>query len=381
MKTLLLFFILIAGNNCMAQFSKGFDKREVKDMIAICNSYTFLELYKSDADIIPSAYKKIYTSPVLGMDNKFQLYQYGNVAVINLRGSTDKQLSWVENTYSAMIAAKGMIKINGDTFNYCFAQNKAATVHSGYALAIGYLHKDLLKQIKGLNTKGIYHFIITGHSQGGALANMLRAYLENTSGLEIANENNFKTYAFAAPMTGNKNFATEYNASYCNDKSSFNIVNPADMVPTLPLSYNDTSYLADNVKDLLLKKDSFNFKKMATDGGALLLEKKLSKLVNWMGWSASQKINTDIGPVVMPAYVTGINYHPVGNRIELAGFEYPKILKDSAVTDKNLSDKELYKKGSWTFQHKPYNYYSAVVKLYFPKEYKRLKKKYLIENL
>ncbi len=30
-----------------------------------------------------------------------------------------------------------------------------------------------------MNDKGVYHFIITGHSQGAAISQLLRAYLES----------------------------------------------------------------------------------------------------------------------------------------------------------------------------------------------------------
>jgi hypothetical protein len=44
-------------------------------------------------------------------------------------------------------------------------------------------------------------------------------------------------------------------------------------------------------------------------------------------------------------------------------------------------NKELYAKESWTYQHKPYNYYVTILKMYFPDEYRSLKKKYLPENV
>src|SRR5262245_42012952 len=44
MKSLLLFFFLAAALPCFAKLDSGFDKTEARDMIAICNSFTFLEL-------------------------------------------------------------------------------------------------------------------------------------------------------------------------------------------------------------------------------------------------------------------------------------------------------------------------------------------------
>ncbi len=379
---------------CFGGLQKGFEKGEAKDMIAICNSFTFLDLYNSDNAIIPKGYKKRYTSGVFGMDNKYQIFQKESVAVINFRGSTDKQLSWIENIYSAMIPAKGIIEVEGDKFEYCFAINDSAAVHSGYALGIGYLYKDLIYQINILNHEGIYDFLLTGHSQGGALCNLLRTYLENVPDSIISKLNTFKNYAFAAPMVGNKEFANEYSTRYCSDSSSFNIVNIEDLIPAMPISYNDSNYAGTNLKSLFFDRESFSIKKVLAEGGANLFQERISQLINRVGSSAAKKIGKELGTVQMPEYVKDINYHPICNRIELSPFEYPKILKDSSILmndslmniyakdeNGNLTDEKFYRHGSWGYQHKPYNYYVTIMKLYFPLEYNLLKKKYLKENL
>jgi hypothetical protein len=394
MKIFLIFLAAILSIPSFGQSKDGFKKEEARDMVAICNSFTFLELYKSDNEILPADYKKIYTSRVFGMDNKYQIYKNGHIAVINLRGSTANKLSWLENINSAMIPAKGVIKTSGDKFEYCFAKNPNAAVHSGFALGMAFLYKDILLQINNLNKEGIHHIIITGHSQGGALANMLRAFLENLSHDEISKKNKFKTYAFAAPMVGNKEFSEEYNNRYALNGSSFNIVIPGDLVPTFPLNYNDTSYIAKNLKTLLFERESFNLTKAATDGLAILLEKKILKSVGFVGSSASGQISRDLGEVVMPPYVDDINYHTLNTRVEINPVAYPKILKDSTIlkndslmtvykrgNDGTFLNKELYEKEPWNYQHKPYSYYTSILKSYFPHDYNALRRKYLPENL
>lgn len=391
MKALIIIAISIISIPSYGQLKEGFIKEEAKDMIAICNSFTFIDLYNSDNEILPVGYKKKYTSGVFGMDNKYQIYQKENVAVINLRGSTAKKMSWLENVHSAMIPAKGTMQVSGEDFNYCFAQDTAAAVHSGYALGIAFLAKDLLYHLEVLNQQGIYDFIITGHSQGGSLANMLRAYLENLPSEQISERNRFKTYSFAAPKIGNKAFSEEYNKRYCSDNSSFNIVNPADPVHTFPLSYNES--LSDNFKAFLTDRE-FSLKKMLTNSVALLLEDNLSNYVKMLSTSASRQISKDLGPITMPDFVQDINYFKLENRIELKPVTYPKFLKDSTILqndslmaiyprgeDGHFINKELYAKESWTYQHKPYNYYVSILELYFPEEYVILERKYLPENL
>ena len=300
----------------------------------------------------------------------------------------------MENIYSAMIPAEGVITVAGEKIDYCFAKDEMAAVHSGYALGIACLVKDIIYQINSLNRIGIYDFVITGHSQGGALATLLRAYLENVSHNELSEQNKFKTYTFAAPMVGNKFFAAEYDKRFAAPNTSFSIVNASDPIPGLPMSYNDTNYLADNVKAFLFDRESFSIRKMITDGGALLMEGKLSQWTKRFGASASKRIEKNLGPVEMPEYVSDINYKTVNNRVELTPFEYPKILRDSSIlqndslmtfykrdSNGNFLDEKLYAKGSWGYQHKPYNYYVGVLKHYFPASYDTLKTKYLAENL
>lgn len=394
MRTFIFITISFISCSSFSQIVPGFEKKEILDMIKICNSFTFLDLYNTDATILPKGYKKIYTSGIFGMDNKFQLYQKDNLVVINLRGSTNKKVSWLANIYSAMIPATGTINISGEDFNYCFAQDTNAAVHSGYALAIAYLHKDLLYHISNLNRNGIYHFIITGHSQGGALANILRAYLENLSDSLLAAENVFKTIAFAAPMVGNKAFALEYNTRYAEDNTSFTIVNPADPIPKFPTSYNDSHYLSDNLEALISHEEPFDFKRMATDGLFMLFEKEITQSVKKLSYSASAQISKELGPVKMPEYIDEFNYQMLQNRIEIPPVIYPKMLRDSSILqndslmaiytmgpDGHFQNEELYINEPWAYQHKPYNYYVSILKTYFPEQYALLKRRYLPENL
>ena len=85
MKLVLFNMLIFLFSQAAAQFEEGFSKKEACDMIALCNSFSFIELFKSDTGIIHPEYKLIYSSHVLGMDNKYQIYQNGMTAVINIR--------------------------------------------------------------------------------------------------------------------------------------------------------------------------------------------------------------------------------------------------------------------------------------------------------
>ncbi len=386
---LIMFFL---SSLLLAQHDKEFNREEARDMIALCNSFSFMELYGTDTTIIPKCYIKTYTSEALGMDNIFQIYKKDNIAVINLRGSTAKKISWMENIYSAMIPAKGVIKIQDEKFKYIFAKDNLAAVHAGYALAMAFLEKDLLINIKNLNEEGIFDFLITGHSQGGALANMLLAYLNNLPENKLSSKNSFKCYAFAAPMIGNKAFTEEYNERFCKTNISFNFVNPADLVPALPLSYKESSSFSQGVMSLLF--DEASLAEKFKDGAFLLFDKNLGNTVRRLSTSVAKQISNEVGTVTMPPFVEDINYYKLANRIEIFKSVYPKILKDSTIlqndslmatypraSNGHFINKELYKKEPMVYQHKTYNYYTSFLLKFLPEEYDLLDRKYLKENL
>lgn len=393
MKLNFIILLLLVSIVSHSQFKGGFEPKQAKDLAAIGCSYTFLDLYNSDAEIIPSGYKKIYTSQVNTLDNIFQIYTQGKTGVINLRGSTAKKSSWLENFYSSMIPAAGEILIGDQKHSYSFSKNSEAHVHSGYALAICYLAEDLIQQINDLNTKGIYQILITGHSQGGALAQMLTAYLHHLPEGKISNKNQFKTYAFASPMCGNLIFANDYEQLF-GKGYSFNIINPADVVPTFPLSYNDsTLFTMADLKTFLFDREHFDYKGKVTDGMIQLFEKTINNTITFVGNSVNKQISKEGDTITMPAPVKDINYIRLAEVIETKPAHYPKKLKDSTILqndslmsiytlgpDGHFENEELYEKEPVFYQHKPYNYYVTILELFFPDQYAKLEKKYLVEN-
>ena len=388
MKLLLIISaILFVSSTSNAQLSSGMKPQEAKDMIALCNSFTYLELYGDDSEIIPSNYKKVYTSPVLGMDNKFQVYVNNrtNIGVINFRGSTSKKISWMENMHSALIPVEGEISIQNRVYKYKYGTDPASLIHSGYALSLAYLHDDLIEQVIQLNNKGIYNIILTGHSQGGALAIMLGAYLKHSD--EVSNKNRFKLYTFAQPMSGNFEFTKEFNRDYCARGMSFSFINPEDLVPTLPLAYNDTTFIKESLINLVTGKEPIDKTDLLTEGLKVLLADKLKPTAAKFGASIENQIRQEMGNITLPKPSGEINFSQVGNITHLLPPEYPLELKDPSVMNdpeflrthprKNgvFEDKSVYKKVSMAQHHKPYNYYTGILRKYFPSEYKTVNPK------
>jgi hypothetical protein len=123
-----------------------------------------------------------------------------------------------------------------DTFRYELAANPRAAVHVGWLLCVAYLSKDMLPKIDSLYKTGVKEFILTGHSQGGAITYLLTAYFYNLQKQKLLPPDiRFKTYCSAAPKPGNLYFAYDYEAM-TQDGWAFNVVNTADWVPESPFS-------------------------------------------------------------------------------------------------------------------------------------------------
>ncbi len=396
MKTTLILTFSLLCLSLSAKLQPGFDKQEALEMIQLCNSYSFIELYNNDDEIIPQGYEKTYSSGVFGMDNMFQVYTSDRgYAVINLRGSTDKKISWMENFYSAMIPSTGTIQIKDRSIDYKFAEDTAAHVHAGYALGIAYLNDDIIFHIKHLNALGIYDIILTGHSQGGALCQLLLSYLAYLPEGTISPDNTFKIYSFAAPMVGNAAYAAEYNTLHTETNMSQLIIIEEDVVPALPLAYRDGPLLTEaEILSLLDREQSFDFKAVAYNGFVNIFEKSIVGVNKWFSDKVDKQIGNNLGSYSIPPYTHDINYSRVGNVTELAPVEYPIHLKDSTILedearlaeqeigeDGRFTNQNLYAKGNIFYQHKSYNYYIAILKQYFPIRYEETEPKYLVENL
>ncbi|MBS7567093.1 lipase family protein [Mucilaginibacter sp. Bleaf8] len=238
-KTLILFIhLLVICIAAQAQLKPGFEVQEYLELLRVSRQQTDTVI-KNDKVPSPQQYHMIYRSPVGPLQNRWDLWVNNNkTAVISIRGTTTSQVSWIENFYSAMVPASGQLHINDTTtFKYNLATNSRATVHIGWLLGMADLAKTIIPQINRLHqTQGISNFIIMGHSQGAAIAYLLRSHLatlqqQKTIPLNIV----FKTYCSAPPKPGNTYYA--YDFDYLTRGGwALSVINAADWVPETPFS-------------------------------------------------------------------------------------------------------------------------------------------------
>ncbi len=214
----------------------GFDKEEYLELLRLsarqADSSYFLQLPE------PEHFVMTYRSPVVGLDNRWDLWVCeDSAAVISIRGSVNSATSWLANFYAAMAPAKGRLQLSdGDYFDYKLAENPRAAVHVGWLVATAFLSRDIVPKIELGYRQGVNEFLIMGHSQGGAIAYLLTAYLYQLQDQgNLPRDIRFKTYCSAAPKPGNLYFAYEYEHMTAGGWA-FNVVNSADWVPETPIS-------------------------------------------------------------------------------------------------------------------------------------------------
>ncbi|MCH2228774.1 MAG: lipase family protein [Crocinitomicaceae bacterium] len=318
------------------KLTPGFDSDEYFELLKI-SSQQGDSIYNPDLPL-PEKHSRIYRSPVMGLDNRWELWESeDSVGVISIRGTTTNQLSWVENFFCAMVPATGKIKLSDDfLFDYKLATDKDAAVHIGWLTAVGFLGRDILPKIDSLRSKGIEDFLIIGHSQGGSVATLLAAYLENLKSKgDLASSINFKTYSSAGPKPGNLYFAYDFEALTQNGWA-FNVVNTADWVPEGPFSIQTTDdYNASNPFKLVddgLKQLPFKqrivlsriYKNLETPP-----KKANKRYQKYLGKIIGNNIQEALPGFEMPELYNSNNYVRTGRQVILyANEEYFKIFPE-----------------------------------------------------
>ena len=214
----------------------GFDQSEYIEMMKL--SAQFGDSTYRAALPPPPEYAHAYRSPVMGLDNRWDLWTRENaLAIISVRGTTERSESWLANFYAAMVPAQGDLTISEDyTFSYRLATHPEAAVHVGWLVSTAFLARDILPKIDSCYRAGTREVMIVGHSQGGAIAYLLTAHLYSLQEQgQLPADIRFKTYCSASPKPGNLHFAYAYEAR-TQDGWAYNVVNSADWVPEVPVT-------------------------------------------------------------------------------------------------------------------------------------------------
>ena len=337
----LLLFLLVV--NLLAQgqkLSPGFDSTEFYQLLKV-SAQQLDTAYNPDLPY-PEKFERVYRSQEMGLDNRWELWlSDDSIAVISIRGTTPSKWSVTEDLFSAMVPAKGSITLADDfNFNYELAQDKDAAVHIGFLIGTAFLGRDMVPKIDSIYHSGVKDFLIVGHSQGGAVAVLLSAYLYSLQDQgKLDSSISFKTYSSAGPKPGNLYFA--YSFEHRTQKGwAFNVVNSADWVPESPFSIQTTEdFNASNpfnVADNMLKTLPLGERIVLTRIYKHLekIPKKANKSYQkYLGEMIGHEISQVLPGFILPEFYNSSNYVRTADQVVLfATQEYYERFPDTEKT-------------------------------------------------
>jgi hypothetical protein len=216
----------------------GFVRAEALDLLAMCANIEG----EATAPIPPSppGWTLLFDSPVMSpFEEKWQLWRSDAGAyAIALRGTVLKAGSILEDLISILVRATGTITVGPQAIAYQFAAEPAAGVHLGFALGTLILLKDpvngILVQLAQRKVGAGSNVYVTGHSQGAAMATLLRSYLEYAADAPAGLA--YKTYVYAQPKPGNDHYAEDFESKFSNPGLGFRVSNSLDWVPQVPFT-------------------------------------------------------------------------------------------------------------------------------------------------
>ncbi len=340
--SLLLFLSILPIFNFAQNLQPGFSAYEYKELMLVSVRTAAVPEYATQY-AEPKEFSMVYQSKPIGFDNSWDLWTSKKAqAVISIRGTTGKPESWLANIYAAMVPASGYIQLStADTFRYHLADHPDAAVHVGWLMATGFLMKEILPRIDSCYQTGTKDYYITGHSQGGAIAYLVTAYLHylQKDG-KLPKDMYFKTYCSAGPKPGNLFFAYDYE-SYTQMGWAYNVVNAADWVPEVPFSIQTADDFSGtnpfkNAKKMIKKQ------KFPLDLVLGSIYSKMDKapknarktFIKYLGTLLGKVIKKSKKDFVVPPFYNSNHYVRTGNIIVLTpDEEYKKVYPDN---DTNL---------------------------------------------
>lgn len=354
---LLTFQVTLSGSAQSLQ--PGFDPKEYVNALNL--GAHFYDSLTPGPKIRPgNEYRKVYSSKVSGLYNKWEMWTFQNkIGIISIRGTIGKVPSWLENFYAAMVPATGAINVSDSVnFQYKLSANPRAMVHVGWLTGLADIAPSMLTEVKKLYQKGVKEFIIIGHSQGGALSFMVRSFFEYLDPEQLPKDIRFKTYSSAAPKPGNQYYAYDFDFITRNGWG-FRIVNAVDWVPETPFSlqtvkdFNEVNPFKD-VKGALKKQPflvraygNHVYNKMDRASA-----KSVKRFRKYLGKTVFKQVKKSMPQMEEPVYAYESNYQTAG---------VPIILQpDSAYFNQYVFT------GKNVFVHHSFEAYRYLLNLWYP---------------
>ncbi|MGZ3864404.1 MAG: lipase family protein [Bacteroidia bacterium] len=319
--SLISFTISLYGQS---KLKPGFDADEYSGLLSVSSQHMD-SLYPGYVLPLSNNYQRVYRSSVVGLENRFDVYVKDNeIGIISLRGTVAKGESWIENFYMGMISNEGNIIIDKNrVFSYKVASDTNAYVHLGWMLGLAHLAPEIVKQLNALYAKGIKDVLIFGHSQGGALAFLLRSYLQYLDEKSLPKDITYKTYCSAPPKPGNLFYSYDYDF-ITRGGWGFRVVNALDWVPESPFTVQTTNDV-NVISPLRNREESMKRLGFASRFYLKMIYRKLNrstkrslKLYNkYLGHKLYRLLRKNHPEYIEPKYKPSINYSITGTPVIL----------------------------------------------------------------
>lgn len=352
-------------------------------MVSLCSSFPFSFVYSNYNALVPFGYRKLVQTEETPLHNIVRIFKKDKTLIFVFRGTIDQTNSWLENVHFMQIPAQGTIKIEEQAFDYTFSKEQNAAVHSGYVLALTFLNEKLKEYLTPARLEGIEKIILTGHSQGGALAQMFLSHLDLKPEFKSIK---LMSYSFGSPRIGNQSFTDDFNQRFGKTNQSFRYVNPSDLVCKLPILNKSFEF---NVKGFNTTLDLESINSLVQFGMGFLPEKYKSKIEKGIENTksvAATIVKTQVGNVQFPEFMPTIFYGETGNLITIEPEPYPQYLENK--TEKNdkilsilLNSYNDIQRELTFFQHSIFTYYNALYKQYKPIIFRKIRLQTLPEKM
>lgn len=333
---------------------------ESKVCISLCNTFSFPK-FGLKWPIVPMGYELVFESKETPLANKVRAFRKGSTLVLVFRGTVNQANSWLENIHFMQIAAQDTLIVNNDRFHYKFSEHTGAQVHSGYVLGIYFLLMEMQGFLREQLNAGVNRILLTGHSQGGALAQLFLAHLSFQAEFE---DIGFSNYSFGSPKVGNQAFARDFNNRFLAPNQSFRYINEKDIVCAMPLA--NYQYEIDFL-NFQTTFDMENATSLLEIGKDLLPESYRSKIDHALYSTltlANEIVRQKVGEVVFPPFSPNVFYSNSGKTVWLNEQPVPEHVvgydteKNSVWISFFVEDKGDI--GSYFYQHYALTYYLAV---------------------
>jgi hypothetical protein len=217
-------------------FAGGFNLAEGLDLLALCS------IVEGSTELPqPPGWTMMFDSPVIPpFTEKWQLWQNasGSYAIV-VRGTVYDPGSILEDLLAFLAQAAGSVTVGPYRIDYKFAADPHASVNVGFMLGALLLLKDpvngILAQLAAKVPAGSQIYV-TGHSQGAAVATLLRSYFQYAADSPRDKNYSYKTYVYAQPKPGNDHYACDFENLFSNPGLAFRVTNSLDWVPQVPFT-------------------------------------------------------------------------------------------------------------------------------------------------